>query len=424
MGKCSLCNKEKKLQKSHIIPKFVGKKLKSTSGTGFMRGGLDPSKRLQDFIKISLLCKSCEQRFSKLETYFANEIFLPFIEKRVQSFKYDDRLLKFVISLNWRTLVVTSNDFRQGQTKLVNYIADAEETWRKYLLGDSDDLGLYEHHIFFLDYVKEGEDLPDGFQQYTLRGVDVTLVGNEERVFVYSKFPSIIFVSSIYPHHLEGWQGTKIHEAGKISTPQEIGDGGFHEFLIDRAKLVRKTIEIASENIEQSILKSAGKDRMKFLRSESLEVNLAEAQRKRNAKKKKLPKLVGELVNIIEDSVIDPKLKLEEKQLRRLEKSMVLDTLVGISLEEALKLNSMLDSTMRKSKILNEDLKFTFEADELLLTFRVDQYCTKEKRHGKIEDQLKRISYNVKVGDKKYCIVFSFNPYGSESMFEMGFLVV
>ena len=68
LGTCALCGQQKDLRKSHIVPRFVGKWLKSTSATGFLRGVKNPELRLQDLPTLPLLCGDCEQIFSKLET--------------------------------------------------------------------------------------------------------------------------------------------------------------------------------------------------------------------------------------------------------------------------------------------------------------------------------------------------------------------
>ncbi len=47
---CALCLKEKPLQESHLIPKFVGKWLKD-EGTGYLVSAEDASKRIQDIGK-------------------------------------------------------------------------------------------------------------------------------------------------------------------------------------------------------------------------------------------------------------------------------------------------------------------------------------------------------------------------------------
>ena len=56
---CKLCHSQKTLRKSHIVPKFVSHYLKETSLTGYLRMSSNINKRVQDGIKIKLLCDEC-----------------------------------------------------------------------------------------------------------------------------------------------------------------------------------------------------------------------------------------------------------------------------------------------------------------------------------------------------------------------------
>jgi hypothetical protein len=67
MEACYLCKEPARLQRSHIVPSFVGKWLKDTSVTGFLRHEINQSLRQQDIPKQALLCSSCECRFSNFE---------------------------------------------------------------------------------------------------------------------------------------------------------------------------------------------------------------------------------------------------------------------------------------------------------------------------------------------------------------------
>src|SRR4051812_354965 len=78
-GRCALCGTASTLKESHIIPKFVFKYLKSTSGSGYLRDGQKPKLRVQDGFKTELLCDSCEQEFSKHESWFHTQVFQPVI---------------------------------------------------------------------------------------------------------------------------------------------------------------------------------------------------------------------------------------------------------------------------------------------------------------------------------------------------------
>ena len=54
-GICALCKDETNLKESHLIPKFVGKWLKRTSATGYLRDIKNINKRQQDIFKEYLL---------------------------------------------------------------------------------------------------------------------------------------------------------------------------------------------------------------------------------------------------------------------------------------------------------------------------------------------------------------------------------
>ena len=80
-GRCALCCQTKELQLSHIVPHFVGRKLINTS-PGNIRSSKEPNRTLQDISKEYMLCADCEERFSAKETWFANHIFIPYIDKK------------------------------------------------------------------------------------------------------------------------------------------------------------------------------------------------------------------------------------------------------------------------------------------------------------------------------------------------------
>src|SRR3989338_10236365 len=109
---CKLCGINDELQNSHIIPSFIYRWLKETSGTGFLRFGQTPNKRVQDGLKDYLLCSSCEGLFQKWETEFANKIFYPIVKNREIRFYYESWLLKFAVSLSWRVLTILRSEER------------------------------------------------------------------------------------------------------------------------------------------------------------------------------------------------------------------------------------------------------------------------------------------------------------------------
>ncbi len=278
-SKCRLCGQQKELKESHIIPKFVINWIKKTSATGFLRQAINPNKRIQDGIKKFFLCTNCENLFSKFETYFANNIFYPYLNQERDSFQYDSNLKKFIVSINWRILSDSIDGFSNINPIMGQFAKSAEIVWRDYLLGNRTDLDEFKTHLFFLNYIQNHNDnLPKKFQFYTLRGIDGTIYYNSNLVHVYGKLPMFIMFSTIHPSNLEGWKNTEIFDAGKIGMPQEISYPGFGDFLKSRAEISNKNK--LSEREQTRITKTILKDKNRFIHSKSAEVFEAEEMRK------------------------------------------------------------------------------------------------------------------------------------------------
>ncbi|WP_321993067.1 hypothetical protein [Clostridium butyricum] len=156
-GICALCKKERKLELSHIIPKFVPRRLKKKSPTGFLRNAFEPDERLQDGTKEYLLCGECEDRFNVWETEFSKKVFHPYKNKKLDDFEYDDWLAKFIISVNWRTLYLDLQGFKKEKNISEENIAlleESEKILREYILEERTDIGDIEVNMFLFDDIK------------------------------------------------------------------------------------------------------------------------------------------------------------------------------------------------------------------------------------------------------------------------------
>ena len=280
MGICALCGKEKKLCKSHFIPKFISDWIKKTSATGYLRQAVNINKRVQDGIKEEFLCADCEIKFSKYEKYFADKIFYPYLNKTKSSFEYNENLQKFLMSISWRLLKKDLEGFKRFQPEMFEYGKKAEKYWRGILLNDKLD-ERYEHHLFLFDYIEDSSiDLPDKFQWYTMRAIDGTIASSEKELFLFVKFPSIFFISSIFPVSIKDyWKNTLVKEKGIFGeTPQFVENPEFGTFLLSRAELSNK--DEMSEKQSKKIGETALKNLDKIRNSKSFEVWLEEEKRK------------------------------------------------------------------------------------------------------------------------------------------------
>lgn len=136
-GECKLCKRYCKLQESHFIPKFVGKWLKKTSITGYIRESNVIHKRRQDIEKEYWLCGDCEKLFSSWETKFSTHIFFPVLEDNQSTLQYSEWMAKFCASLSWRTVtyIRSKNSERNEDSFYVNSLNGAEEHLAGFLLG-------------------------------------------------------------------------------------------------------------------------------------------------------------------------------------------------------------------------------------------------------------------------------------------------
>ena len=423
-GLCSLCGHDRDLQESHIIPKFIGKWLKQTSGTGFLVNANHASKRVQDLITLRLLCHDCEERFSKFETYFANEIFFPFHKKQAKSFEYDGRLELFAISLSWRALKTQYDTFKLEHPHFSSLVDQAEIHWREFLMGSKQTICPYENHLLFLDYLKSGDGILPQFNWYTLRAVDATIVANEKRILIYVKLPWMIFVSSIYPTTLEGWEGTDIKESGTLTTHQSNKDGEFERFLLDRAAIALTHSSGPSPEISKSrLLKAIKRDAQKFLESDTLQTMIKEKDLLREQKMKDMPASVIALVEkVIIPQVDDLSATKAENQMKRWESRKIADALARLSKKEATTLDNIIQSTIDRSRVLQHDTKSNLKTNSVWITFMVNRRSTKEYQHSIIRKEIEMLE--KKQSDVKIPLaVFSMNLDDDSASFESGFLI-
>jgi len=417
-GKCALCKKTSNLKKSHIVPKFVSTWIKKTSATGYMRGIKKPKKRMQDLPKFPLLCGDCEQLFSKLESYFASTFFHPILDNNKEEIAYDENLCRFIISLNWRTLVTAYSDQVKVDPWIEQHLNRAEEIWRRYLLGESSNLGLYEHYFFFLSNIKSEIVLPKKFQWYTLRATDSTLASNKNVVFSFTHFPHFCFVSTIFPFTFSDWEDTKIENNGKFSTKSQINDYYFWDFLVSRGKLLLSSID-GSEN--KQIGKAIEKEPEKFLKSESFLVMIEESKRERLERIKELPKAIRGLIDIIDRSVDNPELDILQQKWTNYTQYIVANALSYIPLDKAQIIDGLLQSTILLADENNRVTQFEFETQELIAKFMATICKTKNEQRELLAQAIDDLVKKKAPNDERIIVVFTFNPLDMEMPFETGY---
>lgn len=257
---CQLCKKDTILKNSHFTPSFVFDWLKKTSATGYLRQAGKLNVRKQSGNTAMLLCGNCELKLSKWEGYFAKEIFYPFHSNYLKpTYTYGSWLKKFVVSLNWRSIIYTKND---PSMQLEKYLKTMSQ-WEDFMMEKRKDTDG-EHHIVFIPGIESTDNpsIPQNFHTYILRMTDPCPFYNQEGTLgVYTKIPGILLISFINPPSPKEWQGSKIEETGKIYSKQIIKDNLIFPLMFSRADKIREmNLKNISEKqkkvIENSIVRN------------------------------------------------------------------------------------------------------------------------------------------------------------------------
>lgn len=200
-GSCKLCKNTKELELSHFIPKFIGRWIKKTSITGYLREHNEVNKRAQDIAKEYWLCSDCEGLFSKWETKFANKVFYPFVDGNKSVANYQEWLSKFCASLSWRTLtyIRSKNTTENKSVEYTNELNKCELHLEKFLLGNGNNLNQYEQHLYPLESIDSTsyKKLPININRYFLRTMAMDIIGNSDNIYIYTKLPSFILLGII-----------------------------------------------------------------------------------------------------------------------------------------------------------------------------------------------------------------------------------
>lgn len=224
---CELHRENAKLCESHIIPKFVYKWMKET-GSGRLRQVKTKNKPMLDGIKKHMLCKSCEDKFSKYEKLFSEKIFLPYLADNNITIENSIDLKYFIISVLWRILRLFKDDGTVYNFK--NSLDEAEIEWRNFLLHDKPIKKYVNQHFILIDnsyWITQQSDV------YFSRSVDIEIGQSEECCFVYAKFSRFMLIGEIVGFTSEDFENTNINMETEFCNSNQIMHG-FSDYFNSR----------------------------------------------------------------------------------------------------------------------------------------------------------------------------------------------
>jgi len=260
-GTCQLCDQYKELRESHVIPSFVYKWIKESSGGGYLRFGMSPNRRVQDGHKYYWLCDDCEGLFSKWEDRFAKDIFYPTVNGKVGKVAYSDWFLRFCVSISWRVLnlYLVEHGLDNYTGKMKEKAKQTHQIWKDFLLGYRPHPARCEQHFLPLDAIESHtvDDMPTNINRYILRSVDIDAVAGEKSAFVYSKLERFVIVGFIEIPHPRQWEGSKVHVKHGVIAPSNFTFPiQFGDYFMDKARRAAAIQATVSEKQKKKINKT------------------------------------------------------------------------------------------------------------------------------------------------------------------------
>lgn len=239
VANCHLCGSSSELQNSHVVPAFVFRWLRDTSGNGHLRSNRSPNRRIQDGPKERWLCLTCEANFNRSETAFANQIFHPYLQASGQRLRYGPWLLHFCVSVSWRTLHYHTQHQEADKfpTHLNQAIEVAESTWRNYLLGNLPHPGEFRQHLVPMDRIESTSGkLSPNINRYLMRAVQIDMCQGGETLFTFTKLGRFMVLGFISEPNTSNWTGSRINaNQGTVEPRNYTMPAAFMGYINDKA---------------------------------------------------------------------------------------------------------------------------------------------------------------------------------------------
>lgn len=276
IGTCALCKRENAiLELSHIIPKFVTRRIHKKSITGYMRNISNSNQRLQDGDKQYLLCGKCEDRFNRAETTFANQVFYPYKNENQQSFEYEDWLNYFIISVNWRNLYLDIEGFRSDKTvseEQLKLLIEKEKIMRDYLMVRTNSFEGIENHMFFFEDIKSADKAISKSEPHTFirhSSFGYSLISHEyDGYYVVSNLSGILLFTLLKKSDIDIWDKTAIENKGRYNIGRQYIKSPIASDIFALLAESREESSNISQKQQDIIVKDLKKNANKILGSE------------------------------------------------------------------------------------------------------------------------------------------------------------
>lgn len=272
IGRCRLCLcDDVRLVDSHIIPDFVFRWLKKNSFTGYFRTSTVPNNRTQRGLTKNWLCAKCDNETfgSKLEEPFAKTIFSPVVieNQNIENLKYDEKLLRFCVSVLWRVLLVGIDEAKTKNVNnnldaIISYMEECSNQWREYLLDEQSRwIGNNIYFLFFGEGGLSPKDVGPGMHSYSRLSNDMGSLVDPVMwdPMIFAKFGPFITFTPLTNYYVDLWEKQEIfpikENAGEFLFVDRKLPEHFNILLRNRAEISLNLFSQMSDTQQAKVLK-------------------------------------------------------------------------------------------------------------------------------------------------------------------------
>jgi hypothetical protein len=175
--------------------------------------------------------------------------------------------LHFCVSISWRVLQHYKDEsaLKNYEPNAIACIAEAERTWKSFLLGQIPHPGRFPQHLLPLGGIEaiqsQSESLSPNINRYLMRTIDTDIVRSKTTNFVYTKLGRFLILGFIREDIPSRWPGEKVHvKTGRIGPRRYTMPNEFFEYINSKARLEATLISGVSprqaDKIKQAYLEN------------------------------------------------------------------------------------------------------------------------------------------------------------------------
>lgn len=148
VGQCKLCGQRAEIIDSHVWPQFAYRMFVSNlpKGGQFIDLHTANPKAWKQYTR-PWFCEPCDQNLLGKDEKYAAEFCERVSKARTEVHDYDNRLLRFLVSISWRAAKLWHEQLRRDVDERTK---KAYKRWKDYIRGKARDLGPYTQHLFIV----------------------------------------------------------------------------------------------------------------------------------------------------------------------------------------------------------------------------------------------------------------------------------